>query len=54
MAHVKIHNPATGGVWECPESAVKWHLDAGWKKGDLPGQSKKEKPSASDTTTKEK
>jgi hypothetical protein len=34
--HVRLYNPDTGGVWDCPVDAVEGYLRRGWVKSDKP------------------
>jgi hypothetical protein len=40
--HVRLENPDTGGVWDCPADAVDWHLRRGWVETDKPLASEEE------------
>lgn len=55
MAHVKIRNRNTGGVWLCPAEAVEdWLAMPGWTKAAESAETTDEQPVAAATTPKEK
>ena len=35
-AHTWVRNPATGGVWACPNDSLPRQLVLGWEKCDAP------------------
>jgi hypothetical protein len=48
--HVRLYNPDTGGVWDCPVDAVEGYLRRGWVKSDKPlaGEGEEEAPEPAD------
>jgi len=34
--HTWLHNPTTGGVWQCPNAAVDDYLALGWERSEAP------------------
>lgn len=54
MAHVKIRNRKTGGVWLCPERVVEHFLSNGWIKAAESADTTDEQPAAAARKSKEK
>lgn len=44
MAHVKIRNRKTGGVWLCPEGVLDEYLGNGWQKAAESAEPTDEQP----------
>lgn len=42
--HVWVKNPATGGVWACPNDYLRVALARGWEPSDPPGEDEYEAP----------
>lgn len=38
MSHTWIHNPDTGGYWQCPDGLVDDLVEAGWELCDPPAE----------------
>ena len=53
MAHVKIRNRKTGGVWLCPEGVVDVYLGNGWQKAAESAEPTDETPAVAARTKKE-